>query len=129
MAHLTAAAVWLTVLLQVGVMLMVSRARTRHGIKAPATTGHVDFERVYRVQVNTVESTLMFLPALWLAAQYWRADYAGILGLAWVASRAWYAWAYARDGGRRGPPYIISIVVVAALLLASGWGLLKSMLA
>ena len=31
---------------------LVGRARGRYGIKAPATVGNPDFERVYRVQQN-----------------------------------------------------------------------------
>jgi hypothetical protein len=33
----------------------VGRARTRYGIKAPAVTGNENFERAYRVQMNTLE--------------------------------------------------------------------------
>ena len=46
---------------------LVSRARTRHGIKAPAITGHPQFERVHRVHVNTLELLVAFLPALYAA--------------------------------------------------------------
>ncbi len=125
---LVAWVVWLTVLLQIGAVVAVSLARRRHGIRAPATTGHPAFERVYRVQGNTTESTLAFLPALWLTAQYASATLAGIVGLIWVVSRAWYGVAYAREGGRRGPPYIISMVAVAILIVAAAVGMTRAML-
>ena len=37
-----------------GFMIAVGRARARYGVKAPATSGNEDFERVYRVQMNTL---------------------------------------------------------------------------
>ena len=49
--------------------VLVGRARGRYGVAAPATSGHPVFERYYRVQMNTVESLIVFLPALWLAAR------------------------------------------------------------
>ena len=60
--------------------VLVGRARGQYGIAAPATTGHPVFERYYRVQMNTVESLLVFLPGLWLAAKYWSPGYCGHAG-------------------------------------------------
>ncbi len=59
---------WLTLLLLIGVACHVAWARGKYKIAAPATTGDPGFERAYRVQMNTLENTLVFLPALWLAA-------------------------------------------------------------
>ena len=50
--------------------LLVAQARGKYGVQAPATTGHELFERVYRVQMNTLEMMVMFIPALWLASRY-----------------------------------------------------------
>jgi glutathione S-transferase len=47
---------------------VAGRAREKYGIKAPSVTGHENFERAYRVQMNTVEQMVFFLPALWLCA-------------------------------------------------------------
>ena len=60
----------LTVLLMFGTATAVGFARGKYGIKAPATSGHPAFERAFRVQMNTLEATMMFLPLLWLAAHY-----------------------------------------------------------
>ena len=48
----------------------VARARGRLGVKLPAITGHPDFERIFRVQMNTLEWMPIFLPSLWLFAIY-----------------------------------------------------------
>jgi glutathione S-transferase len=52
---------------------LAGQARRVSGLKAPAVTGHVGFERMYRVQMNTLETLIAFLPALFLAARYWPA--------------------------------------------------------
>jgi glutathione S-transferase len=54
----------LTVLLMLGLTFNVGRARGKYQVKAPAVSGHELFERAYRIQLNTIESVLMFLPAL-----------------------------------------------------------------
>lgn len=126
--HLPALAVLLTVLLAIWTMVLVGRARQRHGIKAPATTGNPDFERVFRVQMNTLEATVAFLPCLWLASQYWDPAWAGVLGLAWVAGRVWYAIGYMRAGGRRDGGYLVSSLALFALLGGGGWGLARALL-
>lgn len=103
--------------------LMVGRARERYGIKAPATSGHEAFERVFRVQMNTQESALMVLPTLWIAAWYGNPDFAAIAGVAWVLARVWYALAYSRDASKRGPAFSLSMLAFAALFVLAGIGL------
>jgi uncharacterized MAPEG superfamily protein len=92
--NLPALVTLLTVLLQFATMWAVGRARGKYGIHAPAISGHPAFERAYRVQMNTLESTVMFLPALWLAAHYGYVLWGGVAGLVWIVGRVWYAWAY-----------------------------------
>jgi uncharacterized membrane protein YecN with MAPEG domain len=106
----------------------VSRARGRHGVKAPATTGHELFDRHYRVQQNTAEQLVMFLPALYLFAVYVSAPIAALLGLAFVVGRALYARGYVADPERRGTGFIIGFAASAVLLLGglagAAWSLL-----
>ena len=119
----------LTVLLLIGTAMFVGYARGKHGIKAPATTGHPDFERAFRVQMNTQEGALTFLPTLWLAAHFGSAMAAGALGLAWVAARVWYAIAYARDPAKRGPAFGIALLALVALIVVAAVGLARAALA
>ena len=48
----------------------VGRAREKYGVKAPATTGNEMFERYYRVQMNTLEQLIVFIPGIVLFAHY-----------------------------------------------------------
>src|ERR1700733_6583988 len=81
----------------------VGNFRQKHGIKAPATTGHPQFERAYRVQLNTLEQMGIILPFLWVAALYpigW-AWLAPLVGLVWVISRIIYLAGYMADPNKR----------------------------
>ncbi|GAA0707638.1 putative MAPEG superfamily protein [Dyella sp. SG562] len=126
--HLPAVVVLLTVLLQCGTAYAVGRARALYGVKAPATSGHPLFERAFRVQMNTLESTLMFLPALWLAATYGAPLWSGIAGLVWVLGRVWYAVGYLRDPARREGGFIVAAVGLLAVLGMGAIGLGKALL-
>ena len=113
----------LTVLLMFATAFMVGRARGKFAIKAPATTGHEGFERAFRVQMNTQESALMFLPALWAAAAFGAAWLSAAFGAAWLLGRIWYAVAYANPAGNRGPGFLIGILAPLALIVQALWGI------
>lgn len=125
MTHLPELVVLLTVLLLIAATTVVGRARGRHGIKAPATTGHPAFERAYRIQMNTLEYTVIFLPTLWLAARFGNPMWAGILGLIWLAGRVWYVFAYLRDPASRHYPFLLSMVGLILLVLLAIWGVVR----
>ncbi len=127
--HLPAIVVLLTVLLQFGTMWAAGHARGKYGIKAPAVTGHPAFERALRVQMNTLEATVMFLPSLWLAVQYGFPLWAGVAGLVWVLGRAWYAVAYLQDAAKRGPGYLVSSAGWAFTLVMGLIGLVRALMA
>lgn len=113
----------LTVLLMSYTVFQVGRARGRYGIKAPATTGHEGFERAFRVQMNTQEAALMFLPSLWVAASFGVAWVSAALGALWLVGRVWYALAYANPAGNRGPGFLIGMVALLGLILQALWGI------
>ena len=119
----------LTVLLLFGITLIVSRARGKYQIKAPATTGHPLFERAYRVHMNTLEQTVLFLPTLWLAAHYGFSGWAGIAGLVWLVGRVWYAVAYLKDPAKRGPGFGLAMLSWFVLLVMAGIGVVRAMTA
>jgi glutathione S-transferase len=117
--------VLLTILLLFWTMAEVGRARARTGVKAPATSGPPEFERAFRVQMNTIEQTVMFLPALWLCATYFRADVAVIAGLVWIIGRVWFALGYYRAAEKRGIGFMVSLAGFAALLATGGFGAIR----
>ena len=106
----------------------VGKARGKYGIKAPATTGSPDFERVFRVQMNTLENAVMFLPALWLFAAFVSEVWAAALGTVWLVARVWYAFAYRQDAAKRGPAFGLSMAAFGVLILGAAWGVVKGFL-
>jgi glutathione S-transferase len=126
-AALPALTTLVAVLLYFVTVVNVGRARNRCGIEAPAVTGHPDFERAYRVQMNTLEQFAAFLPSLWLFAAYVSAPWASAIGAGWIAGRALYAVAYVREPGKRGPGFVISVLAVVALWLGAAWGIVAAL--
>lgn len=126
--HLPAVVVLLAVLLQLGTMFAVGRARMRYGVKAPATSGHPDFERAFRVQMNTLEAVLVFLPSLWLAVHYGSPLWAGLAGLVWVVGRVWYALAYLKDAAKREGGFMLGSIGWLATLAIGVIGLVRAIL-
>src|SRR5204862_168164 len=104
----------LALLLYVGVFVTAGRARGRYGIQAPAVTGAPEFERALRVQQNTLEQLIWFLPALWLFAAYVSPLWASIIGLVWIAGRVFEALAgFDKTGEGRIHPRHREVLVAA----------------
>jgi glutathione S-transferase len=97
---------------------LVGQARGKYGVKAPATTGSEPFERIYRVQMNTLELLVALLPSLYVAARYWPTHYVAATGTIYLLGRAVYWQAYVRAPARRGLGFILSIGPILALALA-----------
>jgi len=123
--HLAALITELNVVLLLVLSALVGRARGKYGINAPATTGNEEFERVFRVHANTIENTLVFLPALWMFAIYMNDLWAGILGAVWLVGRVWYAVSYRRDPKSRGAGFLTGMLASGALLIGGLWGILR----
>jgi glutathione S-transferase len=107
---------------------LVGRARGQYGIRAPATTGHPAFERIYRVHQNTLEALIVFVPALLVFACYLNFTWAAGLGVAFILARAIYAVSYIRAPEKRVLGAGLTGVINIALVLGGLWGLGKHLL-
>lgn len=96
---------------------MVGRARTKYEIKAPATAGHEQFERALRVQENTLEQLVAFLPVLWIASMHWPDLWVAAIGLIWIIGRFIYRRLYLTDPAKRAPGFALTMVPTIVLLL------------
>jgi uncharacterized MAPEG superfamily protein len=96
---------------------LVGAARGKHGVKAPATTGNEVFERYFRVQQNTLEQLVIFLPALWMFGTYIGVGAGAIIGLVFIVGRVIYLRGYVADPAKRGTGFIIGFVANAILVL------------
>jgi glutathione S-transferase len=110
------------------VTINVGRARAKYGVKAPEMSGSPDFERVVRVQQNTLEQLSIFLPALWIFANFVNPIAAAGLGAVWVIGRIIYAWGYYQAAEKRGTGFAISALASTSLLLGSLIGIVSSLI-
>jgi uncharacterized MAPEG superfamily protein len=97
--------------------VLVGQARGKFGVNGPAVTGHPVFERYFRVQMNTLELLVAFLPGLWLFAQYVSPTWAAALGGVYIVGRFMYLRSYVADPAGRGLGFGLSMLPTLALLL------------
>ena len=95
----------------------VARARARYGIAAPAVSGNEVFERHFRVQMNTLEQLVLFLPSLWIFASYISPLWAAALGVVFIIGRAIYATSYVRDPKSRSLGFGLTAFPTMAMML------------
>ena len=118
----------LAVIVFIATAFKVGAARGKYGIKAPATTGHPDFERVFRVQQNTLEQLVAFIPSLVLFAQYVSPNWAAGIGMVWIIGRIWFALSYYAAAEKRGPGFMLTLLALVALLGGAIIGIALSLL-
>jgi len=119
---------WVTIaslLMYIWVFYNVGKARGTHKIAAPATDGPLEFLIALRVQANTVEQLVLFLPLLWLCCIYLSDSVAAVLGATWVVGRIVYALGYYSAPEKRSMGFGISSLAAAGLLIGTIIGLIR----
>ncbi len=104
--------------------VMVGQARGRYNVAAPATTGDPMFERYFRVHQNTLESLIVFLPALWICGVALSRKGAALLGLLYIIARVVYARGYLADPAKRSTGAIMTAAASGLLILGSLVGII-----
>lgn len=107
--------------------ISVARARGRHNVKAPAMTGPLEFECAVRVQANTLEWLVVFIPALWLATIYFSPSMSivylswlpPVLGVIWIVGRIIYKAGYMSAPERREVGFVISTLSALVLIICA----------
>ena len=97
--------------------MRVGFSRDKYGVDAPATSGHPEWERYFRVQQNTLEQLIVFLPALWMFATFVSAVFASIIGCAFLLGRILYFAAYVKDPKTRAVGFVMGFLANMVLLL------------
>ena len=82
----------------------VSMARSKHGVKAPATTGHDQFDLTYRAHQNYLENMVIFLPlytiAMVILFQIGSRDMlisSLVIGCVWFVAKVLFSFAYIKS--------------------------------
>jgi glutathione S-transferase len=77
--------------------------------------------------MNTLEWMPTFLVPLWLFAIYLSDIWAAVLGLVWIAGRAWYYVGYREAPEKRFPGFFIQSTICAILFIGAVIGVIKGL--
>jgi glutathione S-transferase len=108
-------------------VILTGRARGQSGLKAPTMTGHDGFERMYRVQMNTLETMVAFLPSLFLAGKYWPEYVVAGLGVVYLIGRVIYWRSYVKNPSTRALGFSLSFLPTVALVVLTVVGIMTGM--
>jgi glutathione S-transferase len=109
--------------------LAVARARVRYNVPAPSTTGNPSFECYFRVQMNTLEQLVIFVPSLVMFAHYWGPAIAAALGALFIIGRAIYFYGYTSAPDKRHMGFMVSSLPNLALLVGAVGGAIHALIA
>lgn len=123
----TALATLLDMVLYLVVSFKVGRGRMKYNVEAPGTDGPVEFQRLFRVQMNMLEQLMQHLPLLWIAAFAMDDVFAALLGYIWFFGRCLYSVRYYQKAGRRHKGFMIAMLANLALLLGALAGVIASL--
>lgn len=119
--------IMLTVVVNLFASILVGRARGKYSVHAPAIAGHPVFDRTFRAHQNTIEHSLLFIPLLWLAANYGFENAAVAAGYTWIVARVLYVIGYIKQANKRQLGFAISYLALISLLGMSLWGITVAM--
>jgi glutathione S-transferase len=105
----------------------VGGPRGKYGIKAPAITGNEIFERHFRVQQNTLEQLIAFLPGIYLFARYWNPLVAAALGVVYLIGRELYSFTYVKDPANRSVGYGVTFLPMVILIVGGLIGAVRAL--
>ena len=102
--------------------------RSKYGVAAPATTGHPEWERLYRVHINTLEQLIVFIPAIYGFAHYVSESLAAGIGVMFVIGRIVYFFGYRAAADKRALGAIMSAPPSYVLLIGAIIGLVRTLI-
>ncbi len=107
-------------------LFAVGKARGTYKVTAPATTGNEVFERYFRVQMNTLELLVMFVPSILIFAQYFGSYSAAALGAIYLVGRLVYFTSYVKEPKSRGVGFALSIGPILVMIAGAIVGAIRA---
>lgn len=106
----------------------VGLSRNKYGVHAPAVTGNEIWERLYRVQQNTLEQLIVFIPVLWIFAHFVSPIIASVIGLVFIVGRGIYYISYVKNPSGRAVGFVLGFFANVTLLAGGLAGAIYNLL-
>ena len=92
-------------------------SRGKYSIKAPKTVGNERWERIYRIQQNTMEQLVIFIPGTLIFSAYVSSSWVLLPGILFIVGRHLYSRLYLQSPENRGPGMVLSFLSNIVLVL------------
>jgi len=105
----------------------VGLARGKYNVNAPACEGDEAWNRLFRIQQNTLEQLIVFVPATYAFAYYLSELWVLLPGLVFIIGRFLYSAEYQKDPKTRTPGMALTLLANVVLVLGALFALLRVM--
>ena len=105
----------------------VGASRGKYKVNAPACEGDETWERIFRVQQNTLEQLIILIPATFAFAYYTSPLWVLLPGAAFIIGRFLYSVEYIKDPNSRVLGMSLTLAANATLVIGALVGLSKNL--
>lgn len=104
--------------------LRVGLSREKFGVIAPKCVGNDTWERLFRVQQNTLEQLIIFIPGVFLFSYYVSNKWVLLPGCTFIVGRFVFYYLYTSNPKNRGFGFIPTFMSNSILVIGSLIGIL-----